>query len=82
MPNIIPRSGLWATPATTHDLLEQANALTGAERALVLNYIMMAFNLAAKMRDEDIEELLDVAQTEYGLGMQIVDDLKQQFEIA
>lgn len=82
MPNMIPRSNLWDTPTSTQDLLERVNELNGTERALVMSYVMMTFNLAAKMRDEDVEELIDQTQLEYGMSDQAAEDLRELFEVA
>ena len=43
--NPIPKSKLFATPATEQDLFNRIEQLTGAEKALAFQIAMMTFNL-------------------------------------
>jgi hypothetical protein len=43
--NPIPKSKLFATPATEQDLFNRIEQLSGAEKALAFQIAMMTFNL-------------------------------------
>jgi hypothetical protein len=52
--NPIPKSRLFATPATEQDLFNRLESLTGAERALAFQIAMMTFNLCNKLVEDEI----------------------------
>jgi hypothetical protein len=52
--NPIPKSKLFATPATEQDLFNRLEQLTGAERALAFQIAMMTFNLCNKLVEDEI----------------------------
>jgi hypothetical protein len=52
--NPIPKSKLFATPATEQDLFRRIESLTGAEKALAFQIAMMTFNLCNKLVEDEI----------------------------
>jgi hypothetical protein len=52
--NPIPKSKLFATPATEQDLFNRIEQLTGAEKALASQIAMMTFNLCNHLVEEKI----------------------------
>jgi len=52
--NPIPKSKLFATPATEQDLFNRIEQLTGAEKALAFQIAMMTFNLCNHLVEEKI----------------------------
>ena len=52
--NPIPRSKLFATPATEQDLFNRIESLTGKEKALAFQIAMMTFNLCNNLVEEKI----------------------------
>lgn len=52
--NPIPKSKLFATPATEQDLYNRIEQLTGAEKALAFQIAMMTFNLCNHLVQEKI----------------------------
>jgi hypothetical protein len=52
--NPIPKSKLFATPATEQDLFNRLEQLTGAERALAFQIAMMTFNLCNHLVETEI----------------------------
>jgi hypothetical protein len=52
--NPIPKSKLFATPATEQDLFNRIEQLTGAEKALAFQIAMMTFNLCNRLVEEKI----------------------------
>lgn len=61
MKNPIPKSKLFATPASEQDLYNRIEGLTGKEKALAFQIAMMTFNLCNHMVDRAIacQELID-----------------------
>ena len=52
--NPIPKSRLFATPATEQDLFNRIEQLSGAEKALAFQIAMMTFNLCNHLVEEKI----------------------------
>ena len=52
--NPIPKSRLFATPATEQDLFNRIEQLSGAEKALAFQIAMMTFNLCNHLVEERI----------------------------
>jgi len=52
--NPIPKSKLFATPATEQDLFNRIEQLSGAEKALAFQIAMMTFNLCNHLVEENI----------------------------
>ena len=52
--NPIPKSKLFATPATEQDLFNRIEQLTGQEKALAFQIAMMTFNLCNHLVEEKI----------------------------
>jgi len=52
--NPIPKSKLFATPATEQDLFNRIESLTGKEKALAFQIAMMTFNLCNHLVEEKI----------------------------
>jgi hypothetical protein len=52
--NPIPKSKLFATPATEQDLFNRIESLSGAEKALAFQIAMMTFNLCNHLVDKEI----------------------------
>ena len=52
--NPIPKSKLFATPATEQDLFNRIEQLTGQEKALAFQIAMMTFNLCNHLVDTEI----------------------------
>ena len=52
--NPIPKSKLFATPATEQDLFNRIEQLSGAEKALAFQIAMMTFNLCNHLVEEKI----------------------------
>jgi hypothetical protein len=52
--NPIPKSKLFATPATEQDLFNRIEQLTGPEKALAFQIAMMTFNLCNHLVEEKI----------------------------
>jgi hypothetical protein len=52
--NPIPKSKLFATPATEQDLFNRIESLSGAEKALAFQIAMMTFNLCNKLVEDNI----------------------------
>ena len=52
--NPIPKSKLFATPATEQDLFNRIEQLTGQEKALAFQIAMMTFNLCNHLVEERI----------------------------
>ena len=52
--NPIPKSKLFATPATEQDLYNRLEQLTGAEKALAFQIAMMTFNLCNHLVETEI----------------------------
>ena len=52
--NPIPKSRLFATPATEQDLFNRIEQLSGAEKALAFQIAMMTFNLCNQLVEEKI----------------------------
>lgn len=52
--NPIPKSKLFATPATEQDLYNRIEQLSGAEKALAFQIAMMTFNLCNHLVEENI----------------------------
>jgi hypothetical protein len=52
--NPIPKSKLFATPATEQDLYNRIEQLSGAEKALAFQIAMMTFNLCNHLVQEKI----------------------------
>jgi hypothetical protein len=52
--NPIPKSRLFATPATEQDLFNRIESLSGAEKALAFQIAMMTFNLCNKLVEDNI----------------------------
>ena len=52
--NPIPKSKLFATPATEQDLFNRIEGLTGKEKALAFQIAMMTFNLCNHLVEEKI----------------------------
>jgi hypothetical protein len=52
--NPIPKSKLFATPATEQDLFNRIEQLSGAEKALAFQIAMMTFNLCNHLVDSEI----------------------------
>jgi hypothetical protein len=52
--NPIPTSRLFATPATEQDLFNRLEQLSGAEKALAFQIVMMTFNLCNHLVEEKI----------------------------
>ena len=52
--NPIPKSKLFATPATEQDLFNRIEQLSGAEKALAFQIAMMTFNLCNQLVEEKI----------------------------
>ena len=52
--NPIPKSKLFATPATEQDLFNRIEQLTGAEKALAFQIAMMTFNLCNQLVEDKI----------------------------
>ena len=52
--NPIPKSKLFATPATEQDLFNRIEQLTGAEKALAFQIAMMTFNLCNHLVETEI----------------------------
>jgi hypothetical protein len=52
--NPIPKSRLFATPATEQDLYNRIEQLSGAEKALAFQIAMMTFNLCNHLVEEKI----------------------------
>ena len=52
--NPIPKSRLFATPATEQDLFNRIEQLTGQEKALAFQIAMMTFNLCNHLVEENI----------------------------
>ena len=61
MKNPIPKSKLFATPATEQDLYNRLEQLTGKEKALAFQIAMMTFNLCNHLVNKEIacQELID-----------------------
>jgi hypothetical protein len=61
MKNPIPRSKLFATPATEEDLYHRIEQLVGSDKALAYQIAMMTFNLCNHLVDREIacRELID-----------------------
>jgi hypothetical protein len=52
--NPIPKSKLFATPATEQDLFARIESLSGAEKALAFQIAMMTFNLCNHLVETEI----------------------------
>ena len=52
--NPIPKSKLFATPATEQDLFNRIESLSGAEKALAFQIAMMTFNLCNRLVETEI----------------------------
>lgn len=52
--NPIPKSKLFATPATEQDLFNRIEQLTGQEKALAFQIAMMTFNLCNHLVETEI----------------------------
>jgi hypothetical protein len=52
--NPIPKSRLFATPATEQDMFNRIESLSGAEKALAFQIAMMTFNLCNKLVEDNI----------------------------
>lgn len=52
--NPIPKSKLFATPATEQDLFKRIESLSGAEKALAFQIAMMTFNLCNHLVETEI----------------------------
>lgn len=52
--NPIPKSKLFATPATEQDLFARIESLSGAEKALAFQIAMMTFNLCNRLVETEI----------------------------
>ncbi len=52
--NPIPKSKLFATPATEQDLFNRIEQLSGPEKALAFQIAMMTFNLCNHLVEEKI----------------------------
>lgn len=52
--NPIPKSKLFATPATEQDLFNRIESLSGKEKALAFQIAMMTFNLCNQLVEEKI----------------------------
>jgi hypothetical protein len=60
MKNPVPTSRLFYTPATELELHERIMSMPKEDRALAFQISMMAFNLAHKLVQEEIENSLTV----------------------
>ena len=58
MINPIPKSSLFATPESLEDLDRQIRSLPKSEQALIYHYTMLAFNLAYKLVEEEMNKEL------------------------
>jgi hypothetical protein len=52
--NPIPKSKLFATPASEQDLFNRIESLTGPEKALAFQIAMMTFNLCNHLVEKEI----------------------------